>query len=149
MTADYLKKTKQNYLNCMTEDDIVQGWDKASFNPFHTTEWFWCRNLRFSYLFHDISHLLFTAWAWSPVAPSDWVKSNDVYGTWLSQGPWEFSEDDFITAWNKVLCCMWANQVVFWPDNWLCPISWLISLCSIGTYENPEFYFLENIATQG
>lgn len=37
MTADYLKKTKQNYLNCMTEDDIVQGWDKAFFNPFHTT----------------------------------------------------------------------------------------------------------------
>lgn len=39
MTADYLKKQKQKqmYLNCITEDDIVQGWDKAFFNPFHTT----------------------------------------------------------------------------------------------------------------
>lgn len=91
-------KTKQNKtkLSCITEVGIVQGWDKAFFNLFHTTYWFWCRNLIFSYLFHALSHLLFTTWTWTPVAPSGWTKSNDIFLTWLSEAPWEFSDNDFI-----------------------------------------------------
>lgn len=38
-----------------------------------------CRNLRSFYLFHDILHLLFTAWTWSAVPPSGWIQSNDIF----------------------------------------------------------------------
>lgn len=54
----------------------------------------------------------------------------------------------FIAAWNKVLWCMQTSSCVltryldmsyFWP----------ISLCSVGIYKNPEFYFLGKYCNSG
>ena len=148
----WLSLKKQNYLSCMTEVDIVQGWDKAFFNPFlYTTYQFWCRNMRFSYLFH-ISQLLFTAWAQSPAAPSGWIQSNDTLWRLTIWRAWEVFRWWF--RWASLqpeikFCDKCKHRFVFWPDIWICPISWLISLCSVGTYKNPEFYFLGKYCNSG
>lgn len=77
------------------------------------------------------------------------------HSTSLPEGPWEFSDDDFIELHcslklKKKSFVTYANsQVAFWPEIWICPISWLISLCSMGTYKNQEFCFLDKYCNSG
>lgn len=131
---------------------------KSKTKPFELYYWGWhCSGMgqsflqSFSYhlmiLVQELEIFLFIPWYFTFALHSVSMKPSST--KWLSIIKWYFIALDylkglgsfqmmislsFIAAWNKnVLWYMLTSQVVFWPEIWICPSSWLISLCSMGT----------------
>lgn len=105
----------------------------------------------FSYLFL-ISHLLFTAWACSPVAPTGWIQSNDSLWPltiWRAVGVWRWWFHWASLQPEIWFCDICKHQVVFGQDICICPIFGSF-LCVLWVHtKNSELYFLGKYCNSG